>query len=89
MAIVPKASYIAGVFVWCVTLLPTMECAPVSSGTDAHNPLKNVVGCAAVPNASRIPCGVYETRKQNMHGDFDFGKACEVCVPVAGVRGMA
>ena len=34
------------------------------------------LACAAVPEERRIPCGVYETRKDNMHGDYDFGAAC-------------
>lgn len=32
--------------------------------------------CEAVPNASRLPCGIYETRADNMHGGYDFGAAC-------------
>ena len=32
--------------------------------------------CGAVPRASRIPCGIYETRADNMHGPYDFGAAC-------------
>ena len=32
--------------------------------------------CGAIPNASRIPCGIYETRRANMHGPYDFGAAC-------------
>ena len=40
---------------------------PVDSSTRA---------ACAMPRAKRIPCGIYETRRNNMHGAYDFGAAC-------------
>lgn len=36
--------------------------------------------CAAVPKASRLPCGIYETRADNIHGKCVCVRGGMVCV---------
>ena len=64
---------------WVVLLLASSgSTSPLRSSAALPDFARGPVSCASIPNASRIPCGIYETRKDNMHGNFDFGKACEV-----------
>jgi hypothetical protein len=80
---------------WVVLLLASSgSTSPLRSSAALPDFARGPASCASIPNASRIPCGIYETRKDNMHGNFDFGKACEVSAggssgaPVATNVGM-
>ena len=56
-------------------VLAGLLCA--TAATPRSSPAPPLTGqCDAVANASRLPCGIYETRKDNMHGGYDFGAAC-------------
>ena len=69
--------------------------AAAAAGTgSAASPGAAAAVCAAVPPASRIACGIYETRRSNMHGDYDFGAACRsrgccYSVPPAAAAGAS